>query len=507
MTAMVTGMTPERGLVVDRIRKSYAGTPVLRGISVAVAPGEIVGLVGHNGAGKSTLLRAISGAAHPDEGTVTVDGETFRPGAPTAAINAGIATVYQELSLVPNLTVTQSVFLGREQRSAGILKQDAMRSQAKALLDEFGLDIDPDATIGSIPVATRQLLEVAIATHRDARYLLLDEPTTSLEGGQVDRFLDTVRALGERGLGIVLVDHKLEELYAVCSRIVALVDGEVRIDGRVDEVSRDDVVHAIAGEDAADRDAPSASADAPSDAAVIVEARDLVTARLAGASFQARAGRVLGIYGLVGAGRTELLHAMIGLDRIVSGRLTVDGRDYRPRSPREAMRHGVVYVTEERKQDGIVPQLDSLQNLMLPILHQERVGPFLSRRRLEARAKRLMDSLRVRGDRTGPIERLSGGNQQKVVLARALAQQPRILLLDEPTKGVDLGVKAEIHRLVRRLAHDDGITVIVVSSEEEEIAELADDVIVMHGGRTDGALVPLADRTPQALRRIAWEAA
>ncbi|WP_413317225.1 sugar ABC transporter ATP-binding protein [Agrococcus sp. 1P02AA] len=500
--------TAEQGLRVEGVHKSYSGTPVLRGVSVAVRPGEVVGLVGHNGAGKSTLLKTISGAIAPDSGTVTVDGVGFRLGDPIAAIDAGVATVYQELSLVPNLTVMQSAFLGRETRAAGVLRRERMRAETQALLDEFGLGMDPDDRIGSIPVALRQLLEVAIATHRDARYLLLDEPTTSLEGKQVDRFLETVRALAQQGFGIVLVNHKLDELYAVCSRIVALVDGEVRIDGAVDEVSRADVVHAIAGEDAEVSAAPKAAQDSlESDAPVTLEARSIATGVLRDVSIKARAGRVLGIYGLMGAGRTELLRALVGLDHVTSGDLLVEGERYSPRSPREAMRHGIAYVTEERKQDGIVPQLDATQNLMLPVLRQETAGPFLRHRRLEARAEQLMDALRVRGNRKAPIERLSGGNQQKVVLAKALAQRPRILLLDEPTKGVDLGVKSEIHRLVRSLAHEDGITVVVVSSEEDEIAEISDDVIVMHGGYADGELVPVEERNPQALRRIAWDAA
>ncbi|QCR18194.1 sugar ABC transporter ATP-binding protein [Agrococcus sp. SGAir0287] len=497
----------QRGLVVDGIVKAYAGTVVLRGISVAVAPGEVVGLVGHNGAGKSTLMKSISGAVRPDEGSVRVDGVEVPRGEPKAAIAAGVSTVYQELSLLPNLTVTQNVFLGREERRAGVLGRAAMRASARALIDEFHLDVDPDALVGSIPVATRQLLEVAIATHRDARYLLLDEPTTALEGRQVDRFLETVRGLADRGLGIVLVDHKLEELYAVCDRIVALVDGEVRIDGSVDTVHRADVVHAIAGDDVTHEPTDATASGGREDAEITVDVRGLATARLEDVTLQARAGRVLGIYGLVGAGRTELLHALAGMDRILGGEVVVHGRRHAPRSPRAAIRGGVVYVTEERKHDGIVPQLDSIVNLMLPVLHQTRRAGLLSRRRMRARAMELMDALRVRGDRDAPIERLSGGNQQKVVIARALALEPRVLLLDEPTKGVDLGVKAEIHRLVRSLAHERGITVILVSSEEDEVVDVADDVIVMSGRRTDGTLVPDADRTPQALRRIAWDAA
>ncbi|QZY52954.1 sugar ABC transporter ATP-binding protein [Leucobacter tenebrionis] len=496
------------GLQVDGIVKSYGGTTVLHGISVTVAPGEVVGLVGHNGAGKSTLMKCISGAAKADSGSVTVDGEAVRLGDPTASIEAGIATVYQELSLLPNLTVMENVFLGREKKRGGLLSKESMRQASRELIEEFELGIDPDTPVSEIPVAIRQLLEVAIRTHRNARYLLLDEPTTSLEGNQVARFLDTVQSLAARGFGIVLVNHKLEELYEVCSRVVALVDGEVRIDAKVGEVGRDEVVAAIAGEDIdVSTLGHKPHAPAPSDAKVTVEARGLTTRTLRDVNLRAYEGRILGIYGLVGAGRTETLRAIAGIDRIEGGELIVDGAKRHPRSPSEASKLGIAYVTEERKQDGIVPQLDSTLNLMLPVLSTVSTAGFLRRRAMHRRADELMNVMRVRGNRQAPVERLSGGNQQKVILARALAQKPKILLLDEPTKGVDLGVKAEIHRLIRSLAHDEGLTVILVSSEEEEVADVADDVMVMSGGHADGEYVADDDRTPHALRRIAWAAA
>jgi len=499
------------GLEVRDVVKSYSGITVLKGVSIAVRPGEVVGLVGHNGAGKSTLMRVISGAIKPDSGEVIVDGRTAVLGSPTEAIEAGIATVYQELSLLPNLTVTQNVFLGTEESTAGFLKRDAMRKRARELVEQFGLHVDVDRLVGSYPVATRQLLEVAIATHRNARYLLLDEPTTSLEGAQVDRFLETVSSLAKQGLGIILVNHKLEELYAVASRIIALVDGEVRIDAEVGRVSRQEVVHAIAGEDAV-ASAPVAidrreyEADAAA-AEVTVRVRDLRTPSLNGVTCEARAGRVLGIYGLVGSGRTELLRALVGLEPIQGGEVEVFGRRYAPRDPAAAMKAGVVYVTEERKIDGIVPQLDSSVNTMLPVLRESYRLGFLDRRALSRRADVLMDRLRVKGDRGAPVSSLSGGNQQKVLLARALAQKPKVLLLDEPTKGVDLGVKAEIHRMIQSLAHDDGLTVILVSSEEEEVCEVADDVIVMSRGTATGELLDPATLSAASLRQAAWEAA
>ena len=298
-TATVDPTSNTGALEVRDIEKRFSGVPVLRGISVAVRPGEVVGLVGHNGAGKSTLLRVIAGAHRQDAGQIVIDGVERSFGSPADAHAAGIATVYQELSLLPNLTVAQNAFLGDELRRGIILDRARMRRETRELTESFGLDVDPDRKVSDYPVATRQLLEVAIATRRGAKYLLLDEPTTSLEGAQVERFLGTVRDLAAQGFGIVLVDHKLEELYAVASRIVALVDGGIRIDAQVADVSRDDVIQAIAGhaiEHTAVRDriaVKPVAETAPALRAVGVRTKDLRSV-----SLEAHAGRVLGLYGL-----------------------------------------------------------------------------------------------------------------------------------------------------------------------------------------------------------------
>ncbi|MFY1637832.1 sugar ABC transporter ATP-binding protein [Solwaraspora sp. WMMB335] len=529
MTTPTTAVTPAPGIEARGIVKRFANVPVLHGVTVAVRPGDVVGLVGHNGAGKSTLLRTIAGAIRPDGGAVRVDGRVQHFGSPADARRAGVAAVYQELSLLPNLTVTQNAFLGDERATAGLLRRAAMRQEARDLVDRFGLAVDVDRRLGDYPVATRQLLEIAIAIHRDVSYLLLDEPTTSLEGGQVEKFLDTVRNLvRDQRVGVLLVDHKLEELYAVANRVVALVDGRVRIDGAVDEIPRDEVVQAIAGTEAggdtgagrptpASRSGPASGPARPGpgrqprdgahDDDIAIAVRDLRTPVLDGVTLRAGRGRVLGIYGLVGSGRTELLRTLVGLDPIRAGTITLHGRRYRPRGPGAAQRAGVVYVTEERKSDGIVPELDSVMNVALPVLSRYRRFGLLDHQRMRRDATALLEKLHVRGDRSAPVVRLSGGNQQKVLLARALAQRPQVLLLDEPTKGVDLGVKAEIHRMVRDLAHRDGLTVVVVSSEEDEICEIADDVAVIVHGRSTGELLPARDLTPRALRQAAWEAA
>lgn len=507
-TATVDSTSNSGALEVRDIEKRFAGVPVLRGVSVAVRPGEVVGLVGHNGAGKSTLLRIISGAHRQDAGQILIGGSEVSLGSPADAHEAGIATVYQELSLLPNLTVAQNAFLGDELRTRGILDRAAMRDQTRELTESFGLDVDPDRKVRDYPVATRQLLEVAIATRRGARFLLLDEPTTSLEGAQVERFLATVRDLASQGFGIILVDHKLEELYAVANRIVALVDGGIRIDSAVSEVSRDDVIQAIAGhaiEHTAVRD--RIAVRPVSETAPALRVSGLRTKSVQSVTLEAHAGRVLGLYGLVGSGRTEFLRSLLGLDPVLAGSIELSGVPYRPRNPGQAGRHGIVYVTEERKIDGIVPLLDAGANVTLPVVSQFTRAGFLQGARLREIATERMNQLSVLGDRSGPVERLSGGNQQKVLLARALAQGPRILLLDEPTKGVDLGVKAQIHRMIVNLAHDDGLTVIVVSSEEDEICEIADDVVIFSHGSTHDDVLDAATVTPTDLRTLAWSAA
>lgn len=508
-----TASATTRELAVEGVVKKYSGVPVLHGVSLAVRPGEVLGLVGHNGAGKSTLLKVLSGATPATEGTVTIDGKEQNFSSPAEALHAGIATVYQELSLLDNLSVTQNVFLGDEATTGRILRQAEMRAQARQLVKNFGLDIDVDAKLGAYPVAVRQLLEIAVAIHRDAQYLLLDEPTTALEGRQVDNFLKVVKELAnERNMGILLVNHKMDELYEVADRVAALVDGELRIDAPVQDVTREDVVAAIVGEEAPSSGAPSydGTEETPQvddhklkTTGIHLQTSDLRSSSLNGFSVEAKPGRVLGIYGLIGSGRTEFLRSLIGIERLTSGEILLDGKQFRPRGPGHAQGRGVVYLTEERKLDGIVERLDGVMNVALPVLNRHRNFGLLNLKALRAESLEYLDRLRVRGNVNNFTSSLSGGNQQKVLLARALLQRPRLLLLDEPTKGVDIGVKAEIHRIIRDLAHKDGITVVLVSSEEE-VAEVADDVVVASRGYCSGTLLTDSEKTAQELRHTAW---
>lgn len=512
------------GLAASGISKYFSGVAALMDVSIAIRPGQIVGLAGHNGAGKSTLLKILSGVYRPDEGTVLLDGRPVELRSPHEALDKGIATVHQELSLLPNLTATQNIFLARERSRFGLLQRSSMQAEAQQVIEQFGLDIDVSRPVGDYPVATRQLLELAIATHRNARYLLLDEPTTSLEGDQIEDLLETIRTLArQQGVGIMLIDHKLDELYAVADHMVALIDGNVRINRSSALVAREDMVRAVAGEEAVAQfgASPGAAASTQESApglerdssittsavrhdTVALHVEHLATNTLKDVNVAAAVGRVLGIYGLVGSGRTEFLRTLIGLDTVQAGTIELFGRPYHPRSPAAARDAGMVYLTEERKRDGIIAPLNSIVNTALPVLHRFRRAGFLHRGEMDRRTNEYLNLLKVRGDRTQPVTRLSGGNQQKILFARALAQEPQVLLLDEPTKGVDIGVKLDIHRMIRELAHDKGLTVILVSSEEEEILDVADEVVVFVGGQCDARTVPARQMNAAQLRREAW---
>ncbi len=494
------------GLVARNIKKDYTGVPVLMGVSLTLNPGEIVGLVGHNGAGKSTFLKVLSGAHRPSEGVLEIDGAEVSFSGPSDAINNGVSTVYQELSLLQNLTVSQNVFLGREESNALGLNKPAMREQAKAITQSFGLDIDVDRTVGRYSMATRQLLEIAIAASRQTRYLLLDEPTTSLEGDQVHRLLDYVRDLAkQRNIGVLIVNHKLDELYGVADRIVALRDGRAVIDGPTASVDRKDVVAAIAGDEYSEQsNRPSNVLRDRSSLQSVMELEGVSSPSLNGISIDIRAGEILGIYGLSGSGRTETLRTIAGLDHYDGGSMTILGEPYRPRSARAAMRAGIAFVTEERKLDGIVPAMNAYQNASLPIVERFSRFGFLNLGQMRRESRKILDRLRLQGNPNQPVTSLSGGNQQKVLLARAMAQNPRILLLDEPTKGVDLGVKSEIYQLLRKLAHEQELAVVMVSSEEEEILEVSDSVLVFAGGTVVRGPVPTSQVSQAQLREWSW---
>ncbi|MFF3464092.1 sugar ABC transporter ATP-binding protein [Streptomyces sp. NPDC001984] len=504
-------------LAVNSISKRYGQTRALDGVTVTLIPGQVLALVGHNGAGKSTLLKMLAGAESPDEGSVLLDGVPQHFSTPADSLAAGVACVYQELRLVDQLTVAQNVFLGHETSRRGRLAQAEMNRRTAELCREYGVTASPTDRAGELSVAQRQMVEVVAALNRNARYLLLDEPTTALEAQQIDHLLATVKRISrERNMGILLVDHKLDEVFAVADRIIGLANGRVVLSGSAETVSHDDVVHAIVGESASSSayvtPASGSEASPPEHRTdregqgsdVVLNAVHVSTDRLKDVTLQVRAGEVLGLYGLVGSGRSRFLRTLYGAERPPVGSLTLTGSPYRPKSPAKAIRSGIAFLSEERKADGFIPGMSAKENISLPVLHRFSRAGRLQRRRITQATRDALKKVAVRGDTEQPITRLSGGNQQKVLFARAALQQPRLLLLDEPTKGVDVGAKAEIHALIRAMAADGDVAVIVVSTEEEELIELADAVCVFKDGLCDGIKYPRDTVTPGDLRQLAW---
>ena len=507
-------MSAQSGLIATGVSKWYGGTRALSDVSLTIRPGRIVALIGHNGAGKSTLLRSLSGAEVPTDGIISIDGRATDFQKPSDAAAAGIACVYQELSLIGELSVAENLFLGAEQLAGPLLDRRAMRAAADALCQEYAIPACGSDAVANLPVAQRQLLEVARAIHRNAKYLLLDEPTTALEQQQIDNLLSIIRKLAtERGIGILLINHKLDEVYAVADDIVGLANGRVVLSGDAREVTREHVVEAIvgAGEHTAfealehDRRPPRAGAtcDAHAPTEPLLLVRGLAGNNLSGVNLAAAPGEIVGIYGLIGAGRSRFLRTVYGAEPLVEGTMTLHGAPYRPGSPQEAIAAGVAFLSEERKSDGLIPQMSSITNIVVPVLDRYTQGGLLRWGALRAAASGVLAGIPVRGDVRAPITALSGGNQQKVLLARAILQDPVLLLLDEPTKGVDIGAKAEIYGIIRAFAQR-GRAVIVVSSEEEELLEVADRIVVFREGACDSEAIPEADLSIGSLRRAAW---
>ncbi len=487
------------GLEFDDVHKSFRAVRALRGVSFAVSEGEAHAIVGENGAGKSTLLRILAGTVAPDEGELRLDGERLRLNAPRDALARGIGVVHQEMLAFPNLSVTANVFAGRELRGrGGRLRERAMRERTGELLARLHLDVSPDAAMDSLPAAQRQLVQVARALIFECRILALDEPTTSLTDAETDHLFAILEDLRGRGLTLIYVSHRLPEVFRLCDRITVLRDGgHVGTFGRED-VTTADVVRAMVGRDLAPREpATPPAAAAPRLTLASLTRRPCFQ----GISLTLRPGEIVGLFGLVGSGRSELVETLVGLHAPDDGVLELDGRAVRFASPREAARAGLVLVPEDRQRQGLLFNLGLGDNLTLPRAVAD--GEVLVRRDRERRAgEGLLAEWRIKasGLEATP-DTLSGGNQQKVVLARWLATRPRVLLLDEPTKGVDVGAKYEIHGVVRRVASE-GAACLVVSSDLPEVLGLADRILVMREGRLQGEIAAV-EATEERVMRLA----
>ncbi len=494
-------MTGPAAVRVSGVSKRYPGVQALDGVDVEVLPGEVHVLLGENGAGKSTLVKVLSGAVQPDAGTIRIAGETAVLPNPHAAQQAGISTVHQELSLVPDLTAAQNIFLGREICRPGtpILSRGEMEREARKLMASLKLDIDPNTPVRRLSLAVRQVVEIVGALAQNPRVLILDEPTSSLSEQETEELFDRIRQIRSEGVGVIYISHRLEEIERIADRVTVMRDGRVVEAGLPATTPLAALVRLMVGRDVSEE---FPARDATIGEALLTVEGLTVPGVVDDVSFTLRSGEVIGIFGLVGAGRTELLRGLYGLDK-AGGRAQVNGRQIVPDgSPRRSLDAKLALVPEDRHAWGLVLPMSIRDNICLSALDECTSRGALLRSRLEALAQRFMQAMRVKApDTRVPVGNLSGGNQQKVVIARALAAGSDVILLDEPTRGVDIGAKIEIYQLIAQLAAE-GKAVLVVSSDLPEVIGLSDRVLVMRQGRIS-AEFSKDDVSPEALLRAA----
>jgi ribose transport system ATP-binding protein len=488
------------------IVKRFPGVVALDGVDLDVSAGEILAVVGENGAGKSTLMKILAGDLQPDEGELLFDGAPLRLRSPRDAMLAGISLIHQELSLADNLDVGANILLGREPRSGPFLRRETARVEARAALKAAGLDIDPDVSVAELGMGSRQLVEIAKALSTKARVLIMDEPTSSLTAVEANRLFETIERLRDHGTAIIYISHRLGEIERLADRVEVLRDGSHvgRLVGS--EITQDAIVERMVGR-GFDR-AQGLRRDVEVDAATktpMLEVRGLRTARFPDISIDlvVHRGEIVAMAGLVGAGRTELLRAIFGIDRPIAGSILVAGEEVRGRHPADAAASGIAFVPEDRKADGLLLEESIGENMTLPSLSVHATGGVLRHRRRErGAAAELIHQMDVRpADRDLVAGGLSGGNQQKVAVGRWVGCEPRVFLLDEPTRGVDVAAKAEIHLLLDRLARS-GAAILAASSEMEELLAVSDRVIVMHEGRIAGDLAR-QEASEAAIMRLA----
>jgi rhamnose transport system ATP-binding protein len=461
--------------------KSYGAVRAVREATIALRPGEVRALVGENGAGKSTIVRLLAGVTRPDTGSVAVDGEPADFHGPADARDAGIAVIYQEPTVFPDLSVAENVMMGRQPLSgARRIDRRALHDQVQGLLDRLGVRLDADQPVRGLSIADQQIVEIAKALSFDARVLIMDEPTAALSGPEVERLFAVVRALQESGAAVLFISHRLDEVFAICDTVTVMRDGAVVHDAAVADMTTDEMVRRMVGRELG---ALYPKQDAQVGERVLEVKRLTREGVFFDVSFEVRAGEIVALAGLVGAGRSEVARAIFGIDRTDAGHVEVSGRKLPPGRPLAAMQAGIAFVPEDRRMQGLVMDLSIARNATLTRMRAlTRLG--LIRAGAENRlAREWAQRLQLKYHRLDdPVGFLSGGNQQKVVLAKWLATEPKLLILDEPTRGVDVGTKAEVHRLMGELAGR-GLAVLMISSELPEVLGMADRVLVMHEGR------------------------
>ena len=455
--------------------KRFPGVVALKGMQLAVKPGEILGLIGENGAGKSTLIKVLTGVHQADEGQIFVDGVEQHFKNPNDSAAAGIACVYQELNIEKLLSVTDNIFINKWLKKGGLLDYPTMHKRAKEVMASLGQDVDPTKPAGTFGMGVQQMIEIAKAVLINAKMIIMDEPTSSLGEKEVEQLMKTCRDLKSRGIGIVFVSHKLEELFELCDRVTVIRDGEYISTKPIAEWDNDSLITAMVGR--------SLDNQFPKEFGVKSKVEHLVeNGVLRDVSFDAYGGQILGFAGLVGAGRTETMRAIFGADPIDGGKITIKGKEVHIKSPRQAIREGIAFLTEDRKGQGLVLAQTIRTNLILANMKGFCNGPFLDEKKILETGEGHIASLRIKTPSIDEIVgQLSGGNQQKVVIGKWVNTDADIFIFDEPTRGIDVGAKVEVYNVMNSLVKQ-GKCVIMVSSEMPEILGMSDRVIVMRGG-------------------------
>lgn len=485
MTMSPNSATPA-ALELNSATKSFGAVVALTNGTIEIRSGEIHALVGENGAGKSTLVKILAGVYQPDSGHFTVDGQNVSFRSPADSKAAGISVIYQEPTLFPDLTVAENIFIGRQPRGRlGLIDRATMRAEARELFTRLGVPVDPDRVAEGLSIADQQIIEIAKAISLDARILVMDEPTAALSGVEVDRLFAVARSLRDRGTGILFISHRFDEVFDLCDRITVMRDGafiathdtpDINVDGLVREMVGRDIATLFPKQDAAIGEA-------------VLSVSNLTRAGVfTDISFDVRAGEIVALAGLVGAGRTEVARAVFGIDRYDTGTVLLSGKPIRAYSPQSAIDAGMGFVPEDRRKQGLVMDLSVARNVTLTLRRTLARFGLINAKDERRVAEEWSARLQVKtGSQDLSVATLSGGNQQKVVIAKWLATAPRLLIVDEPTRGIDVGTKAEVHRLISELAVN-GIAVLMISSELPEVLGMADTILVMHEGRISARL-------------------
>ncbi len=480
---------PEPLLVAEGIEKSFPGVKALQGVHFELLPGEVHALVGENGAGKSTLMKILAGVYQKDSGRIFFKGKEVEIPNPRAAQEMGISIVFQEFNLMPHLTVAQNIFIGREPRRRGflsfLLDDETINRKAKEYLEILHLNVDPNTKVKNLTVAQQQMVEIAKALSFNSSVLILDEPTSALSESEVEQLFKILKKLRDQGMGIIYISHRLEEIPHIADRITVLRDGQYIGTVKTTEVTIDEIIRMMVG-----RELYESSKERQVHGEVVLEVRNLRRGKeIDNVSFSLRKGEILGFAGLIGAGRTEVARAIFGADPVEGGQIYINGKRVHIKNPVDAVRHGIAYLPEDRKLQGLMLNLDVGVNIVLPSIREFlRFKTFVRERTIKESCNSFVDRLHIRTPGlTQKVKFLSGGNQQKVIIARWLMKNCDILIFDEPTRGIDVGAKNEVYRILNQLAQE-GKAVIMISSELPEILRMSHRIIVMCEGRITGEL-------------------